>query len=223
MISLLSYLLVAQQWGTTRASRITATNNPKPESKDLYEWNIQNDVNVVTADEGKLDLHPNIPVELMNSKVYSVSDFRNSDGRYAPYWFESQNNDSENDEGREDISAENRISWGPCFPPPSDSPIQWADVLQESTAEDQEQRTSHHSLAPTASAVKSDEDEFPQPKECYLHTDAALDGMCRPGFLIIGAGKCGTSSLYHYLVEHPRVYAARQKQIGFFKVCLSID
>ena len=26
----------------------------------------------------------------------------------------------------------------------------------------------------------------------------ANNGWCRPGFLIIGAGKCGTSSLYHY-------------------------
>ena len=43
-------------------------------------------------------------------------------------------------------------------------------------------------------------------------------GMCRPGFLIIGAGKCGTSSLYHYLVDHPRVLPAKQKQIHYFKV-----
>jgi len=41
--------------------------------------------------------------------------------------------------------------------------------------------------------------------------------LCRPGFIIIGAGKCGTSSLYHYLVGHPRVLPAKEKQIHYFK------
>jgi hypothetical protein len=44
-----------------------------------------------------------------------------------------------------------------------------------------------------------------------------LSGLCRPGFLIIGAGKCGTSSLYHYLTDHPRVLPAKEKQIHYFK------
>jgi hypothetical protein len=29
-------------------------------------------------------------------------------------------------------------------------------------------------------------------------------GLCRPSFLIIGAGKCGTSSVYYYLQDHPQ-------------------
>lgn len=45
-----------------------------------------------------------------------------------------------------------------------------------------------------------------------------LEGYCRPGFLIIGAGKCGTSSLYHYISQHPKVLPASQKQIHYFKV-----
>ncbi|KAL7463830.1 hypothetical protein ACHAXS_004180 [Conticribra weissflogii] len=44
-----------------------------------------------------------------------------------------------------------------------------------------------------------------------------LSGLCRPGFLIIGQGKCGTSSLYHYLIGHPRVLPASEKQIDYFK------
>lgn len=44
-----------------------------------------------------------------------------------------------------------------------------------------------------------------------------LEGFCRPGFIIIGAGKCGTSSLYHYLVGHDRVLPAKEKQIHYFK------
>ncbi|KAL3906004.1 MAG: hypothetical protein SGILL_009452, partial [Bacillariaceae sp.] len=46
-------------------------------------------------------------------------------------------------------------------------------------------------------------------------------GGCRPGFLIIGAGKCGTSSLYHYLIGHPRVLPAFEKQIHYFKYHLT--
>jgi hypothetical protein len=39
---------------------------------------------------------------------------------------------------------------------------------------------------------------------------------CRPSYLIIGADKSGTSSLYYYVQAHPQVTAARQKQIQFF-------
>jgi len=44
-----------------------------------------------------------------------------------------------------------------------------------------------------------------------------LSGLCRPGFIIIGVGKCGTSSLYQYLTGHPRVLPAIQKQVHYFK------
>ena len=37
-----------------------------------------------------------------------------------------------------------------------------------------------------------------------------------PDFLIIGAEKSGTTSLYQYLVQHPNVYPARGKEIYFF-------
>ena len=42
------------------------------------------------------------------------------------------------------------------------------------------------------------------------------NGACKPSFLIIGAGKSGTSSLYYYLQDHPQVEPARDKQIQFF-------
>lgn len=44
-----------------------------------------------------------------------------------------------------------------------------------------------------------------------------LQNQCKPGFLIIGAGKAGTSSLYKYLVGHDRVLPAKIKQVQFFK------
>jgi hypothetical protein len=40
--------------------------------------------------------------------------------------------------------------------------------------------------------------------------------MTMPNFLIIGAGKSGTTSLYHYLGEHPDVFMSPVKEPGFF-------
>ena len=37
-----------------------------------------------------------------------------------------------------------------------------------------------------------------------------------PDYLIIGAAKCGTSSLYEYLIQHPNVEPAIGKEINFF-------
>src|SRR5947209_2592633 len=37
-----------------------------------------------------------------------------------------------------------------------------------------------------------------------------------PGFLIIGAQRCGTTSLYDDLVKHPSIATASQKEIHFF-------
>ncbi|MEZ0369820.1 MAG: sulfotransferase domain-containing protein [Candidatus Sericytochromatia bacterium] len=38
----------------------------------------------------------------------------------------------------------------------------------------------------------------------------------RPGFLILGAQKAGTTSLYHYLDGHPQLIAAYKKEISYF-------
>ena len=42
--------------------------------------------------------------------------------------------------------------------------------------------------------------------------------MTMPNFLIIGAGKSGTTSLYHYLKQHPQVYMSPVKEPKFFAV-----
>jgi hypothetical protein len=52
-------------------------------------------------------------------------------------------------------------------------------------------------------------------KPCTKLRTMKLDG-CRPSYLLIGADKCGTSSLYYYLQAHPQVTAARRKQVQFF-------
>ena len=37
-----------------------------------------------------------------------------------------------------------------------------------------------------------------------------------PNFLIVGASRCGTTSLYYYLKEHPDVFMSRVKEPSFF-------
>jgi hypothetical protein len=37
-----------------------------------------------------------------------------------------------------------------------------------------------------------------------------------PTFLVIGAMKCGTTSLYYYLAEHPEIGMSRRKETNFF-------
>jgi Sulfotransferase domain len=50
--------------------------------------------------------------------------------------------------------------------------------------------------------------------ENQLHKRAPNYGML--DFLIIGAQKCGTTSLYNYLVQHPQIVPALQKEVHFF-------
>jgi hypothetical protein len=38
----------------------------------------------------------------------------------------------------------------------------------------------------------------------------------RPSFFIVGAPKCGTTSMYHYLEQHPQVFLPRQKELNYF-------
>jgi tetratricopeptide (TPR) repeat protein len=39
---------------------------------------------------------------------------------------------------------------------------------------------------------------------------------CAPNFVIAGATKCGTTSLYMYLEKHPQIIVSRKKEINFF-------
>jgi len=135
------------------------------------------------------------PEVLLDYEVYSVDNFHNSSrGRAPPYW----NDLLQEQEDEQTINPP--PNWGPCYVPRS-----------------LPQQEKWESLILSDKGRKSDEEiEYPN----YRHknkSDEDLSGLCRPGFLIIGTGKCGTSSLYHYLVGHPRVLAAKQKQIHYFK------
>ena len=40
--------------------------------------------------------------------------------------------------------------------------------------------------------------------------------MKRPNFIIAGFPKCGTTSLFHYLKQHPEIFMPKQKELHFF-------
>lgn len=42
------------------------------------------------------------------------------------------------------------------------------------------------------------------------------DGVIKPTFLIVGAAKCGTTSLAAYLRQHPQVFLPKWKEPGYF-------
>lgn len=48
----------------------------------------------------------------------------------------------------------------------------------------------------------------------YMVLTSHLRAM--PNFIIIGAAKCGTTSLYNYLIKHPNINPAFQKEPNFF-------
>jgi len=45
-----------------------------------------------------------------------------------------------------------------------------------------------------------------------------ITDFMKPNFLIIGAGRCGTTSLCHYLAQHPDVFIYKQKETEFFNL-----
>ncbi len=37
-----------------------------------------------------------------------------------------------------------------------------------------------------------------------------------PNFIVVGAPKCGTTSLYHYLRQHPQIFLPERKELHYF-------
>src|SRR6267142_1253724 len=37
-----------------------------------------------------------------------------------------------------------------------------------------------------------------------------------PNFIVVGAPKCGTTSLYHYLRQHPQIFLPARKELHYF-------
>ena len=47
-------------------------------------------------------------------------------------------------------------------------------------------------------------------------TDPTDHAPRRPDFVVIGAMKAGTTSLYHYLRDHPQIFMPKVKELDFF-------
>lgn len=54
----------------------------------------------------------------------------------------------------------------------------------------------------------------------YIHIIRWITAPLRtlPEFIIIGAQKAGTTSLYNYLIEHPSIFPAFKKEVLYFDV-----
>jgi len=155
-----------------------------------------------------------VPKELLDLGVYNeASDFVNELGM-KPIGWEHKNGDPD--------------VWGPCrfVPNPRDSAtvasVEWTDRRRRPPPNSS---ISNNSNATTAigspeyyrNADVEDFEYLGKSKQPLPSGRKDIGGWCRPGFLIIGAGKCGTSSLYHYLMGHPRILPAFKKQIHYFK------
>jgi hypothetical protein len=134
-----------------------------------------------------------VPKELIDLGVYDPeSDFENEFGIRPTYW-----------------KPNNTASWGPCYPPRGGMICEWHNASDTEEEDNIRYNQNPPHLTASDSARFHNNNKKPQPTE--------KGGGCRPGFLIIGAGKCGTSSLYHYLTGHPRVLPAFEKQIHYFR------
>ena len=146
----------------------------------------------IKTDSGSAEIQPpQLPKTFFDHGVYSVEDFKNGKGISPAFWKEH----NRTTQGRMVQPV-----WGPCYPPQKE--VDWDKSIATYYGSE---KYDYHSVTNSRGASSSAADED-------------LSGFCRPGFLIIGQGKCGTSSLYHYLTGHPRVVPASEKQIHYFKV-----
>ena len=122
-----------------------------------------------------------------------------------------------------DVSANNQngtvwsnlSTWGACYP----RALQNSRMLRSYSSQPRPVNRNWTNIVQANANLIADEESIVYPaykKDYFNNEDELLEGHCRPGFLIIGQGKCGTSSLYHYLTAHPRVLPASEKQVHYF-------
>jgi hypothetical protein len=165
------------------------------------------------------DNEQGLPSVLLELHLYGASDFVNQQGVVPTFWGKSKAQENECFQNGECKQA--TATWGPCYQPEGE--VDWYEAMDEFGGNTDDKKklqylpqqefiditsNSTATLSASGSAIRSSSSRSRSPN---------LANFCRPGFLIIGGGKCGTSSLYHYLVGHPRVLAASQKQVHYFK------
>lgn len=151
-----------------------------------------------TGKTDKIGLSSRFPSELL-AKAYNSHDFSNDAKNTPPYWndVKKHKKKKEDDENSDAIIPH----IGPCYLPKSEP--NWSELIEQNQNIVSENDIKYTQVSTRFGEKGKDEDD--------------ISGLCRPGFVIIGAGKCGTSSLYHYLVGHPRALPAKNKQIHYFK------
>ena len=130
---------------------------------------------VVGGSSGRLSsplLSQDKVIHLLEKKgIYSVSDFKNEMDVAIPYWGAAAATDKQS-------SKQTTPQWGPCFAP--HNRVDWDQAIETSwNATTPQYETKIAAPAPVLSKNSMDGED--------------LAGFCRPGFIIIGAGKCGTS------------------------------
>jgi hypothetical protein len=129
--------------------------------------------------------------EFLLETVYQEKDFLNQKGQVPPYW--------EHINANTNTTTTSIHTMGPCYMPNEITAQNWRQLILQN-----EQR--------------QDKFEYSQVNPLYQDAnDNYLTNMCRPSFVIIGAGKTGTSSLYQYLVGHPKVLPAKNKQVDYYR------
>lgn len=147
-----------------------------------------------------------IPTTLFDLGVYKEKDFRNEHGVRPPFWSSQQPHQDDNNENNHikgsslSKGAFNSIapstSWGPCYPPPNHHRHhgkQYHSRGNNNKNSNENQDYWQNAVAYAAAHNKnnhSQQAEYNKYSTSPMTTDVA--GFCRPGFLIIGAGKCGT-------------------------------
>ena len=116
----------------------------------------------------------------------------------------------------------NMRAWGPCFPRAlsTTNDKHSRSLLKKKTKPKQLISNNWTYIIQNSNSIDTNDEksiQYPTYLRSYVKVkEEYLGGLCRPGFLIIGQGKCGTSSLYKYLTGHDRVLPAVQKQIHYF-------
>ena len=107
---------------------------------------------------------------LINRSVYHEDDFVNEIAVIPPFW---GNNNGSNSTLKCIPDETTTPEWGPCFG--THKSINWEREIGD--------KPTYHKMIPIDAASTKETNDWA--------------GYCRPGFLIIGAGKCGTSVRAH--------------------------
>jgi len=112
-----------------------------------------------------------VPQELMRLNVYSPHDFVNEIGRIPPYWNTFNQSQGGGSTSMSPPLPGQPVHFGPCYAPKKLARKNWAREV-----------------------AKNERDGPPFYHHTRIRGATQYDvaGYCRPGFIIIGAGKCGT-------------------------------